>query len=259
MKKNIFIIVFAVTALLFTQTMSTAMCADSCLKLLQTPEALDYNPDSVKADSCIGSPTYGQFYAKGWFVVQFTYFELPAPWGPEDTIIDRTWHDIDTQYASVRNAFDTLEQTYGNFFFRKRQPEDRDTSNGRSSIFQLRFDRYVNIDSVNGALKNIPLLQFSGYNMRIVIKVGVQFEREKFNLNSKKRFILSRFSAPHLLNSLKELKGECKLFNILGNHLLSIDDTNSRDEILLSSLIALSNGSYILQLGASTIQIIVAN
>ena len=79
-----------------------AQVPDSCLKLLMsgTADSTWANPDSVKVDSCSGSTTFGEKYAKGWFRVEFSYYILPTPIGPRDTIIDRTWHDIDTQYSS---------------------------------------------------------------------------------------------------------------------------------------------------------------
>ncbi len=72
----IFLLLIFCIPLLNTKTFAQL---DSCLKLLRIQEALESNPDSVKVDSCIGSLAYGNLYARGWFQVEFTYFELPAP------------------------------------------------------------------------------------------------------------------------------------------------------------------------------------
>lgn len=131
---------------------------DSCLKLLGPTFADDTawsNPDSVMVDSCISSPTFGQQYAKGSFQIGFTYYILPTPDGPEDTIIERTWQDIDTNYSSVRNEFDTLEQQYGSYFFRRDEPHVNDTSLGRKSRFFIRFDNYVPIDTIKAYIDRI--------------------------------------------------------------------------------------------------------
>lgn len=52
--------------------------SDSCLKVLSSATDTTWsNPDSVKADSCIGSSTYGQLYCKGWFIVEFSEVKYP--------------------------------------------------------------------------------------------------------------------------------------------------------------------------------------
>jgi len=48
--------------------MLNASVPDSCLKLLQDPYHNFRNPGSVKADSCVDSPTYGNKYAFRYFL-----------------------------------------------------------------------------------------------------------------------------------------------------------------------------------------------
>lgn len=179
MRKVLYI--FAVLS--FFATVTCYGQGDSCLKLLGPTFAEDTtweNPDSVMVDSCISSPTYGQKYAKGWFNLRFTYYILPTPVGPEDTIIDRAWQDIDTQYVSVRNAFDTLEQKYGSFFFRKFQPHWNDTANGGDNLFNVWFNHYVNIDSVEGAIRSISLIKYCDYDNRAgILLASVSNQKEK--------------------------------------------------------------------------------
>lgn len=139
---------------------------DSCLKLLGPAFAEDTtweNPDSVMVDSCVTSPTFGQKFAKGWFNLRFTYYILPTLVGPEDTIIKRTWQDIDTQYALTRTKFDSMEQKYGPYHFVKFQPNVQDTA---SNIFDIQFTRYVNIDSATNFLQDVLYVEEPVYIMR---------------------------------------------------------------------------------------------
>lgn len=179
MRKVLYI--FAVLS--FFATVTCYGQGDSCLKLLGPTFADDTtweNPDSVMVDSCISSPTYGQKYAKGWFHLRFTYYILPMPIGPEDTVMDRTWRDIDTEYESVRSAFDTLEQRYGSFSFRKFQPHIIDTSIGRRSLFNVWFNNNVNIDSVETVIRSIPLVDYCDYvNRAGILLASVSNQKEK--------------------------------------------------------------------------------
>ncbi|TAL70664.1 MAG: hypothetical protein EPN82_01705 [Bacteroidetes bacterium] len=93
-KKNVRIdhrsvLVFAlfVFAILFGglphQVKSQYQPQDSCLKMMW-PNDYDvltntgsYNPDSIKTDSCDGSPTFGKQFAKGYFMLQFQPYYYP--------------------------------------------------------------------------------------------------------------------------------------------------------------------------------------
>lgn len=90
---------------------------DSCLKLLKFPQnSGNYNPDSIKVDSCQGSPTYSHFFAKKFFTIQFEYSVLPrAGVFPKDTIIEYSWHEIDSIYSSTKAGFQELEKKFGIF------------------------------------------------------------------------------------------------------------------------------------------------
>jgi hypothetical protein len=74
----------------FLQQNIYATISDSCLSIKICNDSIHCtsNIGSMLVDTC-----NGELYARGWFQVEFTYFELPAPWGPEDTIIDRHWED----------------------------------------------------------------------------------------------------------------------------------------------------------------------
>ncbi len=79
---------------------------DSCLYLLPNePSKNIINPDSIMIDTC-----YNEAYAKNWFSVNFyvDVFHIPKYDNP-DTIIERTWDNIDTNYADIRSAFQELK------------------------------------------------------------------------------------------------------------------------------------------------------
>lgn len=213
--------------------------ADSCLKLLRTQEAIESNPDSVKVDSCIGSTTFGDLYAKQWFAVIFNSQILPTPTGPIDTIIDRRWEDIDTAYPSIRTGFDSLEQEFGSFFFRK-ELHLNDTS---KDYFKIRFSNYVNIGSVVLALHNIPLLDTSGYAMRVVAKAGVKTQLPTKNfINS---IVLFRnYELQSGIFGTLNLSGSISCFDVVGKCIFSVPVSSFSEESLLQLC---KKGTYILQ------------
>jgi hypothetical protein len=223
---------------------ATAICygqVDSCLKLLGPTfiqEPTWENPDSIMVDSCVSSPTYGQKYARGWFHLRFTYHILPTPVGPKDTIIDRTWKDIDTQYISVRNAFDTLEQRYGSFFFRKFQPHWNDTANGGDNFFDVWFNDNVNIDSVEIAIGRVPLVVYCDYVNRagILVLSASNHEQKYSGLYFSPNPTNNHFT---LLSSDKTISGRVsvRIFDQRGGMVASESvDISSENKINVSSL-----------------------
>ncbi len=93
-------------------------------------------------------------YAKKWFEVQFYNDPFNFPQAPRDSIIEATWHQIDTNMVELRNLYQGLEDLFGNFILRKEFPDCIDTNVVASKVYLIRFSNYTNIDSVINFLSN---------------------------------------------------------------------------------------------------------
>src|SRR5438876_1105599 len=102
------------------------ICNDSCLAVrICNDSALGTtNIDSMLFDTCYLSPTAGEMYARGGFLITFDDDVFHLPYAPADSIIEVTWQDMDTNYPDLRAAFDTIYQRYGAFVLRKMYPQD---------------------------------------------------------------------------------------------------------------------------------------
>lgn len=183
---------FGVLILLATMGHAWAQ-GDSCLKLQYPDEYHDTlqnetysNPDSVLVDSCIGSPTYLEYYAAKWWYFSFTYYVIHRQPAPYDTTIEMSWTAIDTSYGALRSAFAALETKYGTFHIKEVYPQIADSTVTGSKWYYLRFDNYVCVDSVDADLKTFPDLDslsngypkayFDGFP-KWYLSSGVQNER----------------------------------------------------------------------------------
>lgn len=154
---------------------SAQTSSDSCLRLVlpHLPDSLIYNPDSVMVDTCgvvffiPGERVTGYMYAKQFFSVDFKHNILPTPLAPEDTIIELQWQTIDSiTYGVTREGFRQLEQRFGSFVFREPKPHEPDTTQFLPRVLYIRFENYVNIDSVEKYLLTIPLVKKRWYMNR---------------------------------------------------------------------------------------------
>jgi hypothetical protein len=159
------VLLFSLLSFFLLTSQSYSQVPDSCLKIFCFPQdSTFFNLDSVKVDSCFGSPTYGEFYATHFFYIKFKYNVLPRPGiYPKDTIIEYTWQDIDTSYSYTREGFQQLEQEFGSFWLREERLSFPDTTQFLPRTLLLRFEDYINIDSVENFVKNIQLVSEAYY------------------------------------------------------------------------------------------------
>ncbi len=119
---------------------------DSCLKMIW-PNDYDpfnntgsYNPDSVRIDTCIDSPTFGKQFAK-----QFYYIQLPENFYPFDTILTDSMikrvDDMNNNHLTFKLRFEQLDSVFGPIYFTGHHDNPND------SIFLiitfLIFSRYL--------------------------------------------------------------------------------------------------------------------
>ena len=83
------------------------------------------------------------------FVKQSGAFHLPS--FRYDTTILVSWQQIDTTFEIIRAGFQHLEERAGNFVMKKVNPDD-----SLELQFELIFDQYCSVDSVEKLLLSIP-------------------------------------------------------------------------------------------------------
>ena len=128
--------------------------ADSCLKMVEIDDGMNsFNPDSVKVDTCSNSPTFRKWYSRKGFLVGMTFYPIsPKPIPPGSK---KTWRDIDSQYISIKNSFQALENKFGIFSIRREYENSKDSIELASCVFILDFSNYLLVDSVLYYLRNI--------------------------------------------------------------------------------------------------------
>jgi hypothetical protein len=133
---------------------------DSCLKLLYSNNIDIFNRDSLKVDSCEGSITFGQLYAKRYFGLTFEYNIIPRNYKMDhDSLVEYTWHNINLNYPEAIVGFHGLEDKFGQFYFREQTTQTADTNQYYKRYLLVYFNNYVNVDSVLIFIRNIALVK----------------------------------------------------------------------------------------------------
>jgi hypothetical protein len=138
---------------------------DSCWKLCgpHDPENGFYNPDSLMVDTCV---VPNRNYAKKWYEIITNQILMDVPSYPIDTLIEYQWTDIDTSFTDLREDFYDLENIFGAFHIKKEFPHIVDTSKIASRCYLIRFDNYVDIDSVELLLNSIEDIEKVWYQLK---------------------------------------------------------------------------------------------
>jgi hypothetical protein len=161
MRKVVIFKYFLLLGIFFNISQSQIFCGttpDSCLKLLLPPEGYSeiisgpFNPDSVKADSCLDSHTFGAYYARHTFELIFHKNFFSPKLIPKDSAV--TWDLISDEYPYIKQKFEELEIIFGKYYW-LRHPESNDASHIRIPQFYLYFDEYVEIDSIKNFIYTI--------------------------------------------------------------------------------------------------------
>lgn len=224
---------------------------DSCLKLINYPSG-SANPDSVKIDSCEGSPTYLEKYGKQLYRVKFEYNIIPKGGiFPEDTIIEYTWRDIDSIYLSTMLGFKQLEINYGTFYFREAFPHLIDTTQFIKRALLLRFESYECIDSVVNFISTIP-------NVRYVAFMGGPRDTTNNDvtvIRGEEDITYNTASQVLTINAQKIYpQYNLQIFNLSGAEIMRVPIFQKTQDIDLSSL---ARGFYIIRFRESVAKIIV--
>jgi hypothetical protein len=253
--KTIYIIVFFLILEPFNLVLS-GQTPDSCLKLLVFPEFSGfYNYDSIKVDSCPNSQTYLQLYAKKFFFVSFEYNVLPREGVfPEDTIIEYSWHDIDSGYASTKAGFQQLEEKLGQFWFIDDMLWKPDTTDDYKRQLSIRFQNYVNIDTAVAFIEGITFVNSCRYFLNIMQSVP----DSSIMIISGNIFVYPQPAGDHvLIQGLNEnIYDKLEIFSMTGYLLRSSEITPYSDIDFKTE--DLPSGYYFLKIGKIILPLIIS-
>jgi hypothetical protein len=137
------------------------VCPDCVLIYPHDPENGFFNPDSVLIDTTNGINT---LYAKGTFSIIFYEMPFSLPTVTGDTLLQFTRFDIDTNYASVRQSFDSLYTLYGNMSISKWMYPTINQESLEYFQFEFEFYVYVPINEVLGILDENEMVYYVTYH-----------------------------------------------------------------------------------------------
>lgn len=171
---------FLLFTMLFISINLHANPPDSCLKMIWSNDYDNltqtgaYNPDSVRVDSCTGSPTFGKHFAKRYFYLQFhkNYYPFDNVLKP-DTI--KRVANISNSKPALKLLFQQLETQFGSIYFQGLPYESSDSINMLNPVIRIFFEQYQNIDVViNTMTVQIDSLKLIGYQDREINPVSVE-------------------------------------------------------------------------------------
>jgi hypothetical protein len=235
-------------------TISAFSVPDSCLTLIYPNTPDNYNPDGICKDTCKNSPTYGQWFQQGTWIIAFKqYIFLDSIRKAGGAFIG----NIDSvKFPNSYSAIKLIEQKFGKItFFR-----DPDICNNRfDEAFYVKpclavfFEEYCNSADVNDNLNKIPDIR---YVMLRNVPHGTDVSEEDNNscIEIKQnpcfeKLIIKNCSL--IINNNKNLL----IYNILGEKVIDkeIQYENELTEIDISSL---NEGIYFIKLNNKILKFI---
>jgi hypothetical protein len=157
MKKFLYLAISTMLSTLLT----THICLgvpDSCLTLIWPDiPPNSYNPDNVMKDTCKDSPTYGEWYARGIWIVRMEDYIF-------NYLIPKTHRayleDIDSvKYPLQKEAYKNMENKFGEISF-FRDPYDCDNRYDTEFIkypcLEVEFSSYGRIKEIRDSLNRAP-------------------------------------------------------------------------------------------------------
>ena len=120
---------------------------DSCLKMIWPNDYNSINntgssnPDSIRVDSCFGSPTFGRQFAKKYYAIGFN-----ENYYPFDTILTKNdikeVADISNKHLALKQILDSFEIQYGNIYFKGLNDYPNDSIFMLSPSIIMFFEKY---------------------------------------------------------------------------------------------------------------------
>ncbi len=221
---------------------------DSCLKMVYPNDKPNgfYNPDSVKIDTCITSPTYGKWYArKSYKIHTETYIFRIKP-----LLVDSiySWVDIDTNLVEIRNAFHNLVTKYGNYTLKRYSRDINDSDHIRVPLFEIEFENYQLVDSVKKNIRNIDTVDYCVLSRLPNLDYVFEISKNSLNIiiNQKDNTIIIDFQ-----NTKFQELTNIKIYDIFGNCLYENRIFEELQKISID-ISLLNNGIYFIGINEKT-------
>jgi hypothetical protein len=220
--KNFLYLAISTMFLIFLTTYICFAVPDTCLTLIWPDNPPNpYNPDHVMKDTCKDSPTYGEWYATGIWIVRMQDYIF-------NFLIPKTHRahldDIDSvKYPIHKEAYKNMEKIFGKIsFFR----DPYECINDSDSLFlvypclDVEFSRYSRIEEIRDSLYSVP------GTIVVVTKHPPYYVDVYENINTCKTNILPNPCNDKLkLVNLSQSKKDqiITIYNYLGIPVLSFD------------------------------------
>ncbi len=217
---------------------------DSCLKMI-CPNDYDIitdtgsdNRDSIKVDSCIGSPTYGKQFTKRYFELHLTQYPFVSVIAPNEV---KRVADLRNDIADLKQQFQELEQELGTIYFKrnKRDSNKPDSTYLINSVVFIYFDSYQDINYILSRFpEKIDSLDRIYCTARYLILLGI----DEDNIDGGVVIYPNPVTNTLTIETNEPLSGgRIQIYSINGQKLLDADYTKTIDVSFLPP------GSYYLK------------
>jgi hypothetical protein len=258
MGKILLVVAIAVLYWVVPQEAKAGDTLNPCWKLIweDKPETGYENPDSVMYDSC-KCPTKPldcyYVFAKKYFDCYLPYGALLVPQVPRDSVILKTWRDIDTSFTNLRTELEKIEIIFGKFYFQKIFPDIIDSSSSASRYFYIFFEKYQNIYDVDSLF--IPIKEL--YRFRYYSRLAHWLSKITEELPIKELTLIKINSDRIEVQIPEEIASTHKrinIFNCLGETILSRETENKT--IVQIDISNYNYGVYFIQINDKTYKFI---
>ena len=243
------IFLLLVAAFLFATNIACLRASpiDSCLKMIWANEGDEYNPDSVRVDTCSGSTTFKHRFSKTGYFINF-----PRNFYPFDHILDsgeeKGVGDIDSAHLGLKNRFHALQDTFGLIFFKGLDYSATDSIEYLNPSIHVFFEKYQDFEFITEYLTNtVDSINVCGYSYKAKILLSTmpettEFQRIQIYPNPVKNILLVKNQ------STAKTTDRMEIFSLEGKKIFDCTYTETLDVSFLQS------GVYILKINNSSIK-----
>jgi hypothetical protein len=244
--------------------------ADSCLKMALPNDYREewdaemnrydwvgsINDDSVRIDSCIDSPTFGERYGKRYFVLKFDIYPFDSLLKVSELVsVDK----ITNKITGLKDDLLRLQQAIGTIYLTKQPHEywQSDEYLYNNGWIALLLENYQNIDSVLNLLKTeIHDVQIVGFEATVKTPLGGGGDIEESSLKKEFKVYPNPANNTVLIERNGVEAADLQIVDITGRICLShsIQFGETQIQIDISKLPA---GKYIIEINNETGSLIV--
>ncbi len=183
MKKYIILSILLIIGIIFNINKSYAIDPDCLQMLMGNDGATVSNPDSVMVDTCINSPSFGQWYVKKGIYIMFSNY--PFAESPIQVNIKKYWYNIDTNLPLLREKMQYINNKYGDFSIVRKMSNEQ--VHIEQKDFVIEFENYTNwaniypdlIDSTTNLIKDL----WFDPPINLDVKEDVEYKIISYDLN----------------------------------------------------------------------------